>query len=551
VLRDCEAQLRCKDGSIRHVLLDSNALLDNGKLVHTRCFTRDVTDRKEAEKIRARLAAIVESSDDAIISKDLEGIIQTWNHSAERMFGYAAAEAIGRSITLIVPPERMHEEREILQALRRGENREHFHTVRVRKDGTLIQVSLSISPIRDHSGKIVGASNISRDVTDSKRAEAALRESEERFRTMASVAPVMIWMSGLDKHCNYFNQRWLEFTGRTLEQEIGNGWAEGVHPDDLPRCLKIYTESFDQRQTFEMDYRLRRADGEFRWISDHGVPRFTPDGTFLGYIGSCIDITERREAEEVIRRSRDELETRVQQRTAQLARANEELRAQIHERRQLEALVLSISEREQQRIGQDLHDGLCQQLTGIKFRNKLLEQKLAERGVAEAEDAQALEALLNQAVEQARSQARGLNPVRLEADGLTTALEELAGSIAAVFDIKCVCATGKQVLLDDHAVAIHLYRIAQEAITNAIKHGKARTVRLQLAEENGHVRLTIHDDGIGLRSTASKNGGTGLHIMNYRARTIGAALDVRRSERGGTLVTCSWPKRTTEPATKE
>ena len=126
--------------------------------------------------------------------------------------------------------------------------------------------------------------------------EAHLRESETRFRLMADQAPVLIWTAGLDQCCNYFNQVWLDFTGRTLAQELGNGWAEGVHPDDLARCLETYTSHFDRRQPFRMEYRLRNAQGDYRWILDHGTPRYTPYGSFLGYIGSCIDITEHRQA---------------------------------------------------------------------------------------------------------------------------------------------------------------------------------------------------------------------------------------------------------------
>jgi PAS domain S-box-containing protein len=122
--------------------------------------------------------------------------------------------------------------------------------------------------------------------------EAGLRESEERFRIVADAAPVLIWMSGVDKLCTFFNKRWLEFTGRSLEQELGNGWAEGVHPNDLQRCLKLYTEAFDARKAFVMQYRLRRKDGEYRWISDEGIPRYDAQENFAGYIGSCVDITE-------------------------------------------------------------------------------------------------------------------------------------------------------------------------------------------------------------------------------------------------------------------
>jgi len=141
----------------------------------------------------------------------------------------------------------------------------------------------------------------------SQRSEAASRESEARFRILADGAPVMVWMSDTDTLCNFFNKPWLEFTGRTMEQELGMGWSEGVHAEDLQGCRQTYVSSFNSRRPFTMEYRLRRADGEYRWVLDNGVPRWTPEGEFAGYIGSCVDITERREAELEAARQRSEL----------------------------------------------------------------------------------------------------------------------------------------------------------------------------------------------------------------------------------------------------
>ncbi len=140
-----------------------------------------------------------------------------------------------------------------------------------------------------------------------KKSEVQLRESEERFRLVANTAPVMIWMSGTHKLCTYFNKPWLDFTGRSIDQELGNGWAEDVHQEDLQSCLDTYTQAFDRRETFRMEYRLRRHDGEFRLVTDIGVPRFNPDSSFAGYIGSCIDITEQRRAEEQLRHAQEDL----------------------------------------------------------------------------------------------------------------------------------------------------------------------------------------------------------------------------------------------------
>jgi PAS domain S-box-containing protein len=175
-LHEYPARVRCKDGSIKDVLIDSSALWDEGRFVHTQSFTRDVTDKRQSEETRSRLAALVESSDDAIIGKDLDGVITSWNDGAERLFGYTAAEAVGRPVTILVPPDRQDEPLGILERIRRGERTHHYETVRQRKDGTLLDISLTVSPIRGPDGRVVGASKIARDITENKRAEAQREE---------------------------------------------------------------------------------------------------------------------------------------------------------------------------------------------------------------------------------------------------------------------------------------------------------------------------------------------------------------------------------------
>ena len=191
-VRACEARMRCRDGSIKHVLIDSSVLWENGRFLHTRCFTRDITEQKRAEETRLRLAAIVDSSEDAIIGKDLQGTITSWNRGAETLYGYTAEEIVGRPVSVLIPPDQQDDFPHIMERLRRGERIEHYETVRICKDGRRVDVALSVSPIRTADGKIQGASKIARDITPRKRAEAAVRRQTERLRLLWEAAAVLI-----------------------------------------------------------------------------------------------------------------------------------------------------------------------------------------------------------------------------------------------------------------------------------------------------------------------------------------------------------------------
>lgn len=218
------------------------------------------------------------------------------------LLGFAPDTRLDRAalIARVHPEDRAARDSAIRRALEtKGEYSVEYRVVL--SDGTLRWIGARGHCMNVGDNKGIRLLGVSMDVTAQKQAQDALRESEARFRTLANTAPVMIWMSGPDKLCTFFNKGWLDFTGRPLEQELGNGWAEGVHREDFDRCFEVYVNSFDARQPFTMEYRLRRSDGEYRWVLDNGMPRFAPDGTFLGYIGSCIDITERKQAQERFR----------------------------------------------------------------------------------------------------------------------------------------------------------------------------------------------------------------------------------------------------------
>ena len=215
-----------------------------------------------------------------------------------QLFGFADSEPVtfDRFLEVVHPGDSERVKQVVQHVLEHGGEYEIDYRI-TRPDGSIRWIASHGSVELDERGKPVLVRGVSRDVTKRKIAEEELRESEARFRTVANAAPVMIWMSGTDRLRTFFNKGWLDFTGRTKEQELGNGWTEGAHSDDLEHCLEIYTSSFDARQPFTMEYRLRRNDGEHRWVLDIGTPRFSDDGAFLGYIGSCIDIAERKQAE--------------------------------------------------------------------------------------------------------------------------------------------------------------------------------------------------------------------------------------------------------------
>ena len=254
---------------------------------------------------------------------------------------------------------------------------------------------------------------------------------------------------------------------------------------------------------------------------------------------------KRREVErryrEALQQAHDVLERRVEERTVELMTANASLQRESAERQRMAREMLEVSDREQRRIGQDLHDGLGQLLAGMAFLGQALAQKLARQSIAETAEAARLVQLANKAMTWARELVRGLSPVELEGDGFIVALQDLAMQAEHLFGITCQVTCDRLPPMPDHTVATHLYRIAQEAVNNAAKHGQARHVVLALTPGQHSTTLTIHDDGIGFQEGANKPTGMGLRIMHYRASMIGASLTIHSDASSGTTVICEWP----------
>jgi PAS domain S-box-containing protein len=271
-------------------------------------FVRDVTERKRAERALGEsqqlLEAVADNSPAVIYVKDLQGRYLMINRAYEENFGLTREAILGRTDHDLFPQEAADAFRAMDQRVATAGVALTEEESAPQADGLHAYISVKC-PLRDAEGKTYGVFGISTDITNRKRWEEALRESEERFRAMADGAPVLIWLSGTDKLCTWFNRQWLEFVGRSMERELGNGWAENVHPEDFERCLATYVGAFDAREAFNMEYRLRRHDGAWRWVLDQGIPRYGFEREFAGYIGSCIDVTESREASEALRESQE------------------------------------------------------------------------------------------------------------------------------------------------------------------------------------------------------------------------------------------------------
>ncbi|EEF63149.1 PAS domain S-box protein [Pedosphaera parvula] len=337
-----------------------------------------------------------------------------------------------------------------------------------------------------------------------KDAEWALRQSEATLKDFFDNAPVGLHLLGPDGSILRTNKAELLMLGYSADEYVGH------HVSHFHVDKQVINEVLDKLPTNRIqnyEARVRCKDGSIKnVVIDLNV--LWDEGRFIHARCFSRDITGQR---------------------------------------QRERQILEISEREQQRIGQDLHDELCQYLAAIKFKCGLLQRRLARSKLAQAREAGLIETMLNRSIDQAHSLARGLSPVQVEAGGLVSALKELAAHQSNIYDCDCYCRMGKISAVKDATIAIHIYRIAQEATINAIKHGKAGRVAIRLMERNAQLILSVEDDGIGFVPDNNRKTGMGLHLMNYRARTIGATIAIKPGREGGTILTCTLPH---PPSTK-
>jgi PAS domain S-box-containing protein len=377
-------------------------------------------------------------------------------------------------------------------------------------DGTQRYVAATGKCYYSSDGQPARMSGVAVDITDRKRAEQKLQESEERFRLVANKAPVLIWMAGTDKLCTFFNQCWLDFTGQPLAHELREGWASGVHPEDLAACLQRYSAAFDARVDFEIECRMRRFDGKYRWMVDLGVPRFEADGTFRGYIGSCVDVTDRKLSEQ----SLEELSGRL----------------------------ITAQEEERTRIARELHDDFSQRLALQGIGLAQLWKKLPESEMEERAKVQDLLKRNQEISSDMHTLSHQLHSSKLEHVGLAPALMGLCEELSAKFQIHIEFTergVGSKIPKD---VALCLFRVAQEALGNVVKHSQAKQAQVELSGTNNAIRLRTVDAGVGFDpDVRSAHAGIGLVSMRERLRLVRGTLSIRSAPRRGTEILAVLP----------
>jgi PAS domain S-box-containing protein len=622
-----------------------------------------------------RFRELVEALPAAIYMTDADGRVTFFNQAAAQLCG--CVPELGQdewcgSWRLYSPDGTPlpHSGSSMAVALKKNRQVSGTEVVAERPDGTRVPLIAYQIPLHDDSGSLIGAVNMLVDISERKRAELSLRESEERFRQVVENIDEVFWMSDLEKNRILFISSGYEKIWDETRESLYSSprkWIEAIHPEDRERVfraalLKQRTGDYDE------EYRIIRSDGTLRWIHDRAFPVRNADGTVDRIAGIAEDITERKKAEEALKLRSSQQGALADLGRCALERGNldqlldyavaliprilgiefcsvfellpgsealllragagwkkglvtretvsaksdsqegftllsgapviiEDLRTEtrfrpsalmrdhgvvsgmnviIHARgrpygvlsahtserqkfsgvdvdflqsaanvlaaaiesRRLEEELLCTVEREQQRIGQDIHDGLCHQLAGIGFSIGLIARDLPDTLNAKSKLTDVV-GNIRGAILEAQMLARGLSPVQLESDGLMSALQELVSSIERLFKISCRFDCEQPVLVEDNAVATHVYRIAQGAIHNAIKHGHATHVTLTLAGSGEHT-LTISDDGLGLSAEFSSSKGMGVHIMKYRAGMIGGRLSIAPGQPSGTKVICTW-----------
>jgi PAS domain S-box-containing protein len=513
-----------------------------------RMIMTDRTAEKRTEELlhesQEQLAAIAVSAMDAILTVDRgNGLIIQFNPAAANMFCCPAQHAIGQPVGQFFAPVHIGPNGR-LNLLTTIEGTPRDLTAAgalwaLRMDGMPFPVEGSAARLELGDRRLV--TMILRDASERHHMQAQLRTSTQRLDLAHRAARLGTFEWDLRTnqiHCSPLTEQIYGLSPGSLQGDYDK-WLKVLHFEDVRRVAAEMRQAVADQEYLELEFRLAPRNGEVQWIQARCQVSRDAQGRPDGMAGLHFDITPVKRLAEVEREITRTLERRVDERTRELFEANTALRSEVEQRRYLQRQLLEIAERERRRIGQDLHDDLGQQLTGLMLLSDSLAGKLAARATPEEAEARRLVALVTEAQAQARGLARGLLPVRAEADGLITALDGLAQSVSERHHVKCLFEYDPGALVGDNTVGTHLFRIAQEAVNNALRHGKSHRIELSLRRCNGSLRLAVRDNGCGIPPNGNgKPAGLGLPIMRSRCEAIGASLKVESVRPHGTLVEC-------------
>ncbi|MEX2575516.1 MAG: PAS domain S-box protein [Halofilum sp. (in: g-proteobacteria)] len=550
VVQDHPARLIAKDGSIREVAVTTSASWRDGELVHTRCFTRDVTENCTNLEAQARLAAIVESSHDAIVSKDLSGHIISWNSAAAQLFGYTASEAVGQPVTMLIPADRSDEEPEIMRRIRAGERVDHYETVRQAKDGRLREISLTVSPVLDREGRVIGASKIARDIGDRKRTERLLlatkaeAERQKRlYEAIMSGTPDLVWVVDRDYRFIFANESIRRMwgyagdpCGKTL-RELGYApWRAEHREQTFAQVIATGTPMRGEATFPHAELGERIYDYIFLPVAD-------AEGEVEVIAGVSRDVTEFKRVERELRESQSylsdlthSLEQRVSERTEALQRQTDRLR-------ELAAELTTAEQRERKRLAALLHDELQQLLVAAQIR---LNQALERVGEGKGGDALVgVQQLLDETMAASRNLTRQLRPPVLYEDGLVSALKGLAADIGERHLLAVtVEADESPPSLSDDLKAL-LFESVRELLLNVAKHAGVGEARVEIDRLDTRWRIAVSDVGSGFDPETGADehrlAGFGLFSIRERLLAIGGDFRIETNAGAGTRVELAVP----------
>jgi PAS domain S-box-containing protein len=437
-----------------------------------------------------------------IAVEDIEGRPLYVNPALSSMLGFSEEEMRSKHCVEFSPPEDAQKDWALFQQLRSGLiDRYSLEKRFIRRDGSLTWGRLNISLLNHRLAPLVVA--IVEDITPA-------RESEERFRYVANSAPVMIWMCGPDRLCTYVNRSWQEFTGRPMEEHLGNAWLDSVHPEDRQRCVDICVQAFDRREPFTMEYRVRRHDGEYRWLLDSGVPRFDRDGSFEGYIGSAVDETDRK-------------------------RLNEALS-------NLSGRLLEAQEQERRHIARELHDDISQKIAVLSLELHRFQSSLPDSEKTLRERVGSLMERTSEVATDLHLLSHRLHSSRLETLGLVASVKSYCAELSEQRNVQIYFTHSRVPDRLPEAISICLFRVLQEALNNAVKHSGARRFEANLERVADELQLTVRDRGIGFDpEVAMYNQGIGLISMRERLSLVKGTMSIVSKPQKGTEITFRVP----------